>query len=464
MKKTTQILSSVVILSLAASCRGSNGAGKQPQESFGRYSAVLNPGQSCTVFYASDGELALGGNHEDYWDPFTYVWFVPPEEGEYGRAYFGYEDFRPQGGVNDQGLFFDGLAVDRTVEVPQQDKVAYGDNLTDRAMAECATVACVQQLFDRYHTADSWDYQLMFGDSTGDSAIIEPLAVVRGTGRFQVATNFYQSETDQDRARCRRFSTATEMLESAQSISIDLFRDILNATHQEGRAPTLYSNIYDLKQGNIHLYYFHNYDDVVILDLNEELAMGEHAYEISSLFPRNESAEQWSEPSKRRYEQLLEERLVTIDPNIYDIYVGQYEVPAELKSPSPPLRVIRDGDRLFEELPTWWKQELLPQSETSFFHIAFEGNRLGVDHEVTFVQDETGQVAHLITKFQGEEFTFKRIDMAPVPQRPTPAEPSTSPQDSQGENGSEWGWLAVPVLVLVALVAWYGIRKRSPKQ
>ena len=46
--------------------------------------------------------------------------------------------------------------------------------------------------------ADSWDYQFLFGDSTGDSAIIEPLAVIRGEGQFQVATNFYQSETDQE--------------------------------------------------------------------------------------------------------------------------------------------------------------------------------------------------------------------------------------------------------------------------
>jgi hypothetical protein len=464
MKRTTQILTCVVILSLAASCRGSNRAGEQSQEIFERYSVPLSPGQSCTVFYASDGELALGGNNEDYWDPFTYVWFLPSEEGEYGRAYFGYEDFLPQGGVNDQGLFFDGLAVDKTVEVPQNDKAAYGDNLTDKAMAECATVACVLQLFDRYHAVDSWDYQFMFGDSTGDSAIIEPLAVIRGTGRFQVASNFYQSETDQEEMHCRRFSTATEMLESAHTISIDLFRDILDATHQEGRSPTLYSNIYDLKQGDIYLYYFHDYDNVVILDLNEELAMGEHAYEISSLFPRNEAAEQWAQPVMRVYEQLVEKRLVAVDPHIYDTYVGQYEVPAELKSPSPPLTVIRDGDRLFEELPSWWKQELMPQSETSFFHIAFEGNYPQLDHEVTFVKDGTGQVTHLITKFQGKEFTFRRIDMDPVAQHPTPAESSTSPQNSQGENGSQWGWLVVPTLVLIALVAWYGIHTRSLRQ
>jgi hypothetical protein len=466
MKRITRTLILIVILSLAASGLGSSGARTPSRESLEQYAAPLRPGQGCTVFYASDGELALGGNNEDYFDPFTYVWFVPPEAGEYGRAYFGYEDFAPQGGVNEKGLFFDGLAVDGTVEVPQGSKPAYRGNLLDKAMAECATVECVLQLFDHYHTADRWDFQFLFGDSHGASAIIEPLAVLRGTGRFQVATNFYQSGTAPEHIYCSRYKTATKMLESADSISIDLFRDILEATHQEGLVHTLYSNIYDLKHGLIYLYYFHDYDHVVVLDLKEELALGEHDYKIAVLFPRNEAAELWAQPVTRQYEQLREQRLATdVDPNIYDDYVGQYQVPAELKDPSPPLIITRDGDRLFEVLPSSWKRELLPQSETSFFHLAFEDRRLLVYHEVSFVKDETGRVTHLIFKFEGKEFTFRRIDTVPAPREPTSAKSSTSPRENQGMSSSQCGWIVVPVvLILVALVAGYGIHKRSLKQ
>ena len=35
----------------------------------------------CSVIYAYDGELALGGNNEDYPNPFTMMWFLPPEVG-----------------------------------------------------------------------------------------------------------------------------------------------------------------------------------------------------------------------------------------------------------------------------------------------------------------------------------------------------------------------------------------------
>ena len=73
--------------------------------------AGIQEGQGCTIFYAADDNVALGGNNEDFWNPFTYMWFVPGESGTYGRVYFGFEDGYPQGGVNEAGLFFDGAAL-----------------------------------------------------------------------------------------------------------------------------------------------------------------------------------------------------------------------------------------------------------------------------------------------------------------------------------------------------------------
>ncbi len=67
---------------------------------------------ACTAFLAYDGQLALGGNSEDWKDPDTYLWFTPAEKGEYGRVAFGFGNLWPQGGMNDQGFFFDGMATD----------------------------------------------------------------------------------------------------------------------------------------------------------------------------------------------------------------------------------------------------------------------------------------------------------------------------------------------------------------
>ena len=82
------------------------------------------------------------------------------------------------------------------------------------------------------------------------------------------------------------------MLKDRRSVSVEYFREILKTTHQNTLGVrTLYSNIYDLKNGIIHLYYLHNYDNAVIINLNEELKKGRHYYEIPSLFGKKVSYE-----------------------------------------------------------------------------------------------------------------------------------------------------------------------------
>jgi hypothetical protein len=105
----------------------------------------LQPNQGCTVLYATDGELMLGGNNEDYFNPLTKVWFIPGEAGSSGRVYFGFDDFFPQGGMNDQGLFFDILALETEMPVSMEGK-EYGGNLVDTAMAGCAEYCLWTQL------------------------------------------------------------------------------------------------------------------------------------------------------------------------------------------------------------------------------------------------------------------------------------------------------------------------------
>jgi hypothetical protein len=57
-------------------------------------------GYACTGFCISQDDLALVGNNEDWKNPNTKVWYVPAEDGKYGRVYFGFDNFYPQGGMN----------------------------------------------------------------------------------------------------------------------------------------------------------------------------------------------------------------------------------------------------------------------------------------------------------------------------------------------------------------------------
>jgi uncharacterized protein (TIGR03435 family) len=240
---------------------------------------------ACTAFCATtkDGAV-LVGNNEDFYNPRTRIQFIPARPGSYGRLYVGYDDLYPQGGMNERGLWFDGFGTPAVK--PRLDRPSYPGNIVADAMATCATVEEVVQLFSRYNRAFLTEGILMFADATGDAVSIEANAIVRKTRRHFVQTNFHQSRTHT--TPDARFKTATAMLDGAGGeVSVDLFRRILDATHQEGGAPTLYSNIYDLRSRKMYLYLFHDYERVVTIDLTRELEKGERVVEIPSLFPRN---------------------------------------------------------------------------------------------------------------------------------------------------------------------------------
>ncbi len=266
-----------------------------PSESFQYFQKAfpigLDSSQSCTIIYASDGKIALAGNNEDWNRPIGNIWFLPAEKGKFGRVYFGwrFNGVRyPQGGMNDKGLFFDGATAENVVVPRDSSKIPYEGNLILKAMEECSTVEEALKLYDRYDVSGSWGGQYLIGDRFGNSAIIEPQTIVRKKGKYQIATNFYQSKTKPENITDTRYRIAKELFEKSESISVDLFRRILNATHQEKYSgfmtATLYSNICDLKKGEIYIYNFHNFEDVVKINLQEELKKGERFHSIVSLF------------------------------------------------------------------------------------------------------------------------------------------------------------------------------------
>lgn len=112
----------------------------------------LNPGQSCTIVYASDDSVALAGNNEDYRDEIPRIQFLPAEKGKFGRVYFGFDVANfPQGGMNEKGLFFDAAALDRVIDVPRDiSKPTIEGQLILKAMEECSSVDEVLRLFEYY--------------------------------------------------------------------------------------------------------------------------------------------------------------------------------------------------------------------------------------------------------------------------------------------------------------------------
>jgi hypothetical protein len=236
---------------------------------------------ACTIFSADDGTMTLAGNNGDYSDPDTYIVFYPAENGKHGRMYAGWKQFWWQTGMNDQGLFFASASTSFLEAQNSTQKPRPSQYLMYKCMEECSTVEDVLEVFDQYNLDFLETMQLMISDATGASVIIEGDPIHIKQNFYQVVTNFRLSQTNQPYP-CWRYNTAVAMFENTTTISPEFFTFICDATHQEGS--TQFSTVYNLQQKIIYLYWQHNYNQVKVFNLTEEIQTDYHIYSIPSLF------------------------------------------------------------------------------------------------------------------------------------------------------------------------------------
>ena len=286
------------------------------------------------------------------------------------------------------------------------DKPKYPGNLNDKVMAECATVEEVLAVFDKYNLDNMEGHQLLFGDAKGDSVIIEGDAVVRKKGRFQVVTNFRQSSTPAGQETCERYKTAVRMLENSDEVSVPAFRRILMAVHQEADSPTLYSNIYDLKRRVVYLYHFHNFENVVVLDLAEELKKGKRELDLPVLVSRRRSPRRtspatscgnWSSSGTSNAPRTL-------------IRPSTMPTPDNTSFPAVPLpglivTILRQGDGLYLEAPGVMRFELIPESATTFFYASVDSFV-----KMTFTRSDQGKVTGFDGQVNDSKVSGKRVE------------------------------------------------------
>ena len=242
---------------------------------------------SCTVFHASNETMAFGGNNEDYNIFDTYIYFIPATDTAYGMVIVGYTgSYWIQGGMNEKGFFWDGLACPYLEVLNSTGKPYFPGNIFEYLLQVCETCDEALDILDQYNMKILERAQILCGDSYGDSFIIEGDVIHIRNKYFQVATNFYLSQYPDPPYPCWRYNTALAMFEGneEENLSVDFCASVLDAVHQEGAYPTLYSTVYDLKNQLIYLYYYHDFNKVKVFDLSEELLLGYHAYSIPDLF------------------------------------------------------------------------------------------------------------------------------------------------------------------------------------
>ena len=248
--------------------------------SFIALAKVLSPGvaSACTIFFASSTNSVLVGNNEDGEDKFPLkMWFVPSGKFGYGRVCFGWYS-QAQGGMNDRGLFMDWAALPDSLPIPKRTGKPLPDGcMAERVLATCATVEDALRLFESIDYVGNPAHFLIV-DRTGDSIVGEwlesGLKPIRKRNR-QVITNFLLANPKLGGFPCRRFETATSMLDALSDVSVTNFAAILkNVSAKWNGGGTKYSNVYDLGRGEVTVYVERDFPHPFTINLTNELRRG----------------------------------------------------------------------------------------------------------------------------------------------------------------------------------------------
>ena len=149
-----------------------------------------------------------------------------------------------------------------------------------------------QEREEQHKHLNTWHLSGTFpiADASGASAIVEwtgeGLTVVpRGEAGEQISTNFVTSTYAPGEEPCDRYAVAAKLL-AAPDWAPDVagMRAVLSAAHLEFQTPTVLSTICNLKSGEIHVYYFHDFERLVVFDLGKELEAGPHGFALGELF------------------------------------------------------------------------------------------------------------------------------------------------------------------------------------
>jgi tetratricopeptide (TPR) repeat protein len=203
--------------------------------------------------------------------------------------------------MNTAGLYHDSFGGARKELKGMKDLPEYDGerSLHEDVLMKNATVEeAIDFLGDYYHMLYESDMSL-FGDATGNAAVKEGDDVVWKDGEFMVLTNFMLSRTDDPMAACNRYRIATDMLNTNER-NLDLARAILSNVHNEGPWATKYSVVCDLTNAIMYIYYFHDFEEVYVLDLKEESKQGRRSFPLRDLFSEKWQETAWTSSHQER--------------------------------------------------------------------------------------------------------------------------------------------------------------------
>lgn len=252
---------------------------------------------ACSMFVIKMNSKVMVGNNEDFWNQNSRMWFEQGDDKNFGVVYVGFDDFWPQGAINEKGLVFDGFAM------PYQEinnfagkKPTEQEDFLHFIMRTCTTVNEVKNFFSQLDLRGMETSMFYFVDKSGKQLIVEGDSLEIRNKSYDITSNFYPSQYDDlNDVTIKHYQKGRKLIESKQDTSVSFCASLLDSLHQETGwgGGTLYSTLYDLNEGIIYLYFNHDFENVIKINVKDELAKGNHTLIIPELFPNNKKGQEF---------------------------------------------------------------------------------------------------------------------------------------------------------------------------
>jgi hypothetical protein len=245
-----------------------------------------------------DGKTFVGCN-EDAWRTSPRIWFeTAGKSAIYGAAFTGSRfdgsnGYAPQSGMNESGLSFSRLAsfTPRRGTKGKKPPILNQTNFLKHVLHSCRTVEEVQRYVCQFDRSTFMEDVLIYIEKSGKYLIVEPYSTQIGYENTYVLSNFCPSITSQKEAlKLNRYRKGIELLNSKVDTTLVFLRSLSDSMHvcrPKIGDGTLLTSIWNLNDGKIHLYFYHDYRKSRTFDLRDELQKGDHLFSIDDLFPIN---------------------------------------------------------------------------------------------------------------------------------------------------------------------------------
>jgi hypothetical protein len=258
---------------------------------------------ACSGYKITIGGKTILGCNEDAWRLTPHIWFEKGKaNGQYGAAftgsrYDGENGYAPQSGMNEMGLAFERLASYH----PTQENFANRKTISNPTkylkdiLHTCKSVEEVKEYISKYDHSYFIEDVFLYVDKSGKYLIVEPYTLTIGNEPTYVISNFCPSiTTEQNANRLDRYRNGVAFLKNGIDSTLEFctaLSDTMHVCREKIGDGTLLSSIWDLNNGTVNLYFYHDYKTTVQFDLNQELKKGDHIIAIETLFPHNSEFE-----------------------------------------------------------------------------------------------------------------------------------------------------------------------------